>query len=254
MTDRRKLVMTVEDAPNLRRLIAYNLKQAGYDTLEAESGEAAFRMLGTQSPDLILLDVRMPGWDGFAFLEQLRRLQRAAATPVIMLTAMSASLDIERALRLGAVDYLVKPFDPALMLTKVAAIFRGHLPVTTGPHRGKDRRQFHRGPILNATLDPQPGGTGLDVSEGGIAFTTNRVMRFGEIVLLQCPELFAQIGLESTRLRVRVVRVDVPDKGPRRVGAVFIGLTEHDRAAIRRYALYGERPRDLKVAFIAGRR
>lgn len=254
MAEPRKLVLTVDDAANLRRLVAYNLKQAGYDTLEADSGEAAFRLLAAHTPDLILLDVRMPGWDGFVFLEHLRRYPKAAATPVIMLTAMSESGDIDRALRLGVVDYLVKPFDPTLMLTKVAGVLRPPVGAGPGARLGKDRRQFHRGSLYGITLDPQPGGTGTDIGEGGIAFTTHRVLRYGEIVSLRCPELFQQVGIQVESVRVRVVHVTVPEKGPRRIGAVFIGLTEHDRAAIRRYALHGERPRDLKLEFIGGRR
>ena len=123
----------------------------------------------------------MPGGDGFVFLEHLRRCPKAAATPVIMLTAMSESGDIDRAQRLGVVDSLVKPFDP------------------------------------------QPGGTGADIGEGGIAFTTHRVLRYGEFVSLRCPELFQQVGIQAESVRVRVVHVSVPEKGPRRIGAVFIG-------------------------------
>lgn len=244
----------MDDAPAIRRLIAYNLKHGGYDTLEAESGEAAYRLLATHAPDLILLDVRMPGWDGFTFLEHLRQLPKAAATPVIMLTAMSTAADIERALALGVIDYLVKPFDPTLMLTKVAEAFRSPVPGATGPHRGKDRRQFNRGPLFGVTLDPHPGGVGIDICEGGIGFSTPSPLRVGDIVTLTCGELFRQVGIDVEVLRIRVVLVNIPESGPRRIGAVFIGLLEHDRAAIRRYALHGERPKDLKVEFISGRR
>jgi two-component system chemotaxis response regulator CheY len=86
-----KKILTVEDAPNIRKLIAYNLKRAGYEVFEAEDGKAAVRVLNQLVPDLIILDIRMPEMDGFALLELMRKYPKAAAIPVIMLTALSTA-------------------------------------------------------------------------------------------------------------------------------------------------------------------
>ena len=91
-------ILTVEDAPNIRKLIAYNLKRAGYEVTEAEDGKAAVRVLQSSVPDLILLDIRMPEMDGFQLLELLRKYPKAAAIPEIMLTALSSAADLERAI------------------------------------------------------------------------------------------------------------------------------------------------------------
>src|SRR5262245_7137137 len=143
-----KKILTVEDAPNIRKLIAYNLKRAGYEVLEAEDGKAAVRVLQQVVPDLIVLDIRMPEMDGFALLELMRRYPKAAAIPVIMLTALSTATDLDRALQLGVVDYLVKPLDPTLLIAKVeSALAREGMgpiqptPPPVGEWRGPNRRQ-----------------------------------------------------------------------------------------------------------------
>ena len=208
MEQRRKLIMTVDDTENLRRLIKYNLRQAGYDVIDAGDGETAFRLLGAHKPDLILLDIRMPGWDGFEFLDHLRKYPAAAKTPVIMLTALSKADDVERALKLGAVDYLVKPFDPTLLLSKVSGVFRTLAATAPKPAAGsgRDRRALNRAPV-RVPLDPSPGGFCVDLCEDGLGFTTQRIVKVGEVITLQATSLFHAVGLNVASLRIRIVHL-----------------------------------------------
>jgi CheY-like chemotaxis protein len=141
-----KKILTVEDAPNIRKLIAYNLKRAGYEVFEAEDGKAAVRVLNQLVPDLIILDIRMPEMDGFALLELMRKYPKAAAIPVIMLTALSTAADLDRALQLGVVDYLVKPLDPTLLIAKWSPCLRAR----ACPLRWRPRRRSGSGAVRTA--------------------------------------------------------------------------------------------------------
>ena len=102
-----KRILLVDDERNLNQLIATNLKFEGYETESAYSGIEAIDKLGRFSPDLVVLDVMMPGMDGFEVLEHLRHV---SSIPVILLTAKNRVDDRIRGLSLGADDYLGKPF------------------------------------------------------------------------------------------------------------------------------------------------
>jgi len=106
-------VLVVEDEPENRLFIGLMLRTEGYDVLEAEDGPSALEFLEKErAPDIILLDVMMPGMNGWMVFERLRREERWAKIPVIMLTALAQSADVERAVKLGVDGYLTKPFEP----------------------------------------------------------------------------------------------------------------------------------------------
>ncbi len=115
-------ILIVEDEPAVARGIQYALQQEGYAVTLAPSGEQGLEIATTQAPDLVLLDVRLPGIDGF---EVLRRM-RAAGTkaPVLMLTARDEEVDKVIGLELGADDYLTKPFGLRELLSRVKALLR----------------------------------------------------------------------------------------------------------------------------------
>jgi len=108
-------VMVVEDEPENRLFIGLMLRTEGYDVIEAEDGPAAFDLLQRVEgrPDLILLDVMMPGLNGWQVFERLRDDPRWTDIPVVMLTALAQRADVERAVQLGVDGYLTKPFEPA---------------------------------------------------------------------------------------------------------------------------------------------
>ncbi|WP_088834872.1 response regulator transcription factor [Paenibacillus tyrfis] len=126
-------IMIVDDELKILRFIAANLKSAGYETATCASGTEALEALDLFDPDLILLDVMMPGMDGFEVLTRLRTYTDVA---VIILTARSNSSDKVQGLNLGADDYLTKPFSLDELFARVSAVLRrfdrgsGQIPAT----------------------------------------------------------------------------------------------------------------------------
>ena len=114
-------VLIVDDDHDLRELIGFVLKGAGYETVEVGDGPAAVRAHAAEKPSLVILDVNLPGIDGF---EVCRRIRATADTPVMMLTVRGEDADQVKGLDLGADDYLTKPFSPRTLLARVRAILR----------------------------------------------------------------------------------------------------------------------------------
>jgi putative two-component system response regulator len=118
-------VLVVEDEPENRLFIGLMLRTEGYDVLEAEDGPAALGLLGEEAlPELILLDVMMPGLNGWQVFERLRQDPRWARIPVVMLTALAQRSDVERAVELGVDGYLTKPFEPADLIHTIEETLR----------------------------------------------------------------------------------------------------------------------------------
>ena len=116
-----KHILLVDDDALLRRSLAYNLEQAGYRTTTAEMGEDALAQVRLDPPDLVLLDIGLPGMDG---LDTLRTLRQQINVPVIFLTARRRELDEVLGLELGADDYVTKPFDFDVLLARIKAVLR----------------------------------------------------------------------------------------------------------------------------------
>jgi class 3 adenylate cyclase len=112
-------LLVVDDEAGNRDLLARRLSRIGYRVVEAEDGPAALRRIEEQEFDLVLLDVIMPGMDGLEVLESIRRTRSVSALPVIMATALTGSGDMVEALRIGANDYVTKPFDLAVVLARI---------------------------------------------------------------------------------------------------------------------------------------
>ena len=116
----KKTVLIVEDEVNIVDIVRFNLQREGYATLEAYDGEAGLALAREKKPDLILLDVMLPNADGFELMEYIRPL----GTPVIFLTARGSVDDRVRGLRMGAEDYIVKPFEVLELLARVDVVLR----------------------------------------------------------------------------------------------------------------------------------
>jgi DNA-binding response OmpR family regulator len=114
-------VLVADDDGDLRELIAFTLMQAGYLVIKAGDGPAALKGFEEEGPDLVLLDINMPGLSGFQVCETIRARSRV---PVMMLTVRGEEEDLVRALGLGADDYLTKPFSPRTLLARVKALLR----------------------------------------------------------------------------------------------------------------------------------
>ncbi|MCQ2450588.1 MAG: response regulator transcription factor [Clostridia bacterium] len=119
-----KRVLIVEDEDAIREFEAINLKRAGYETVEANSGEAALEIFNTDvlGFDIALLDIMMPGIDGITVCKEIRKVNQSIG--IIMLTAKSQEMDKISGLMTGADDYVTKPFSPAELLARVDSLYR----------------------------------------------------------------------------------------------------------------------------------
>ncbi len=116
-----KRILIVDDEASLRTLVRANLEVDGFEVSEAVDGIEAMRMLAESRPDLILLDIMMPGKDGIEVLEDLAADEKLKGIPVILLTAKGEQDDLEKGAALGARGHITKPFDPEQMVRTVKA-------------------------------------------------------------------------------------------------------------------------------------
>lgn len=117
-------ILVVDDEPDALELITFNLKNAGFDVLTADDGEAALQLARNQLPDLVLLDLMLPEVDGLEVCKILRRDPATSAIPIIMVTAKAAEMDRVLGLELGADDYVTKPFSPRELVLRVKNLLR----------------------------------------------------------------------------------------------------------------------------------
>jgi two-component system, OmpR family, alkaline phosphatase synthesis response regulator PhoP len=117
-------ILVVDDEKDLIELVSYNLKKEGFAVKTAAHGEAGLAAARSEIPDLVLVDVMMPGMDGLELCRRLRSDARTALVPIIMLTAKSAESDRVVGLELGADDYVTKPFSPRELAARVKAVLR----------------------------------------------------------------------------------------------------------------------------------
>jgi two-component system KDP operon response regulator KdpE len=123
-------ILVVDDEPQIRRVMRSTLSAHGYVITEAKTGEEALELLRKERPDLVLLDVNMPGMGGF---ETCREIRRSSDAPIIMLTVRNAERDKVQALDAGADDYVVKPFGIEELLARIRAALRRYSPGDTVP-------------------------------------------------------------------------------------------------------------------------
>ncbi len=117
-------ILVVDDEEDIRELVGYNLTKEGYNILTADSGERALTKARSALPDLIVLDLMLPGIDGLEVTKKLKDSQETKAIPIVMLTAKGEEADIVTGLELGADDYITKPFSPRVLSARVKAVLR----------------------------------------------------------------------------------------------------------------------------------
>jgi two-component system, OmpR family, alkaline phosphatase synthesis response regulator PhoP len=115
-------VLVVDDEPAIRQLLQYNLSQAGFEVHTLDSGQSVVQWVRGNKPDLVLLDVMLPGQSGFEICQEMRR--QGMSTPVIMLTARDDEIERVLGLEIGADDYVTKPFSPREVVARVRAVLR----------------------------------------------------------------------------------------------------------------------------------
>jgi DNA-binding response OmpR family regulator len=176
-------ILSADDDKDLLALIAFTLSQAGYLVVKASDGLQALRAFESEGPDLVILDINMPGATGFQVCEQIRTKSRV---PVMMLTVRGEEEDLVRALELGADDYLSKPFSPRTLLARVKALLRRAGMENTAP--------------LAA------GRIRLDVDEHTVQVGSNQPLRLTKLELRLLQMLIANSGhtVSSDRLLMQV--------------------------------------------------
>lgn len=122
----KKQILLIEDEDDIRELIRYNLEREKFKVKGVVTGEEGLDAVEKIMPDLILLDLMLPGKDGMDVCRELKRNARTQDIPVIMLTARGEESDIVAGLELGAEDYITKPFSPKVLIARIKAVFRRH--------------------------------------------------------------------------------------------------------------------------------
>src|SRR6185295_1333779 len=117
-------VLIVDDDPDIVRLVSYNLSQAGFETVTANTGRLALESIQDRPPDLIILDLMLPDVDGIEVCRTLRSNEASRQIPIVMLTARSEEIDRVIGFELGADDYVMKPFSPRELVLRIKSILR----------------------------------------------------------------------------------------------------------------------------------
>jgi two-component system phosphate regulon response regulator PhoB len=146
-------ILVVEDERDIAALVAFHLMKDGYRVRTAEGGVEALEAVSTERPDLILLDLMLPGFSGYEVLSELRRRTELIEIPVIVLTARRDEADRVKGLELGADDYITKPFSPRELVLRVGAVLR----------------RAQAPPIAGATRTLRGGGITVDLSAMNVA-------------------------------------------------------------------------------------
>lgn len=129
----RQTILIVEDDPDILELLEYNLRRDGFRTLAARTGEDGIRIAQAEQPDLILLDLMLPGVQGLEVCRTLRQRPRTRSTPIIVVTAKGEESDVVLGLERGADDYVTKPFAPKELIARIQAVLRRSRPEDETP-------------------------------------------------------------------------------------------------------------------------
>ena len=126
----KQRILVVDDEQDILELVEYNLLREGFGIACATNGEDAMRIARTELPDLILLDLMLPGMNGLDITKRLKGDPQTEHIPIVMLTVKNSDTDIVLGLELGADDYITKPFSPRVLVARVRAVLRrkGNLP------------------------------------------------------------------------------------------------------------------------------
>ncbi|HBO46139.1 MAG TPA: DNA-binding response regulator [Planctomycetaceae bacterium] len=131
-------VLVVEDEDDIRELVGYNLFKDGFRVTGVRTGEDGLRAIANERPDLVLLDLMLPGVDGLSLCKKLKSDAKTRDIPVIMLTAKGEESDIVKGLNMGADDYVTKPFSPKVLMARVAAVLRRAADEASKPDAGSE--------------------------------------------------------------------------------------------------------------------
>jgi two-component system phosphate regulon response regulator PhoB len=203
----REKIIVVEDDEDILELIAYNLGREGYQVTKVTSGEKLLQLVQTRQPDLIILDLMLPGVDGLQICKRLKAEPRTQRIPVVMVTARGEEADVVSGLELGADDYIPKPFRPRELVARVRAVLRRSGAPAADPATVTT--------IHDLTIDPRRREVKVAGKVVGLTFTEFELLHF----------LARNPGLVFTRYQiVDAVRGDNYSVTDRSVDVQVVGL------------------------------
>jgi DNA-binding response OmpR family regulator len=164
--------LILEDEPDIREILEYALKRDGFDVISATDGQAGLAAARRLVPDLILLDLMLPGMDGLEVCRKIRATAEWASLPVIMLTAKGEDVDKVVGLEVGADDYIAKPFKPHELVARTRAVLRRTRQASIGK---QDQRAVVAGSLR---IDPASHRATLDGQELPLTATEFRILHF----------------------------------------------------------------------------
>lgn len=184
-------ILVIEDEANITQVIRLYLEQAGYTVLMASDGIAGLELHAREQPDLVILDLMLPGLDG---MEVCRRIRNWANTPILMLTARQGEEDRISGLEAGADDYLVKPFSPRELVSRVKAILRRSSTTVAGSQETKPTHE-EANPSPSSSEELRFGGLIINIP-------ARRVIANGKQISLTVKEFDLLVALASAPDRV----------------------------------------------------
>ena len=202
-------VLVVEDERDIAALVAYHLTKEGYRVRTAEGGAEALEAVASERPDLVLLDLMLPGFSGYEVLSELRRRPEWVDLPVVVLTARKDEADRVKGLELGADDYVTKPFSPRELVLRVGAVLRrAQSPAVAG-----GARMLVGGPIavdLNA-LRVSVKGSEIELTPTEYRLLVTLLERRGRVqtrqqLLEQAWDIHARIETRTVDMHVQRLR------------------------------------------------
>jgi two-component system phosphate regulon response regulator PhoB len=147
----RETILVVEDDENIQQLVGYNLAKAGFHVIYADKGEQAFDLIRIEKPALVVLDLMLPGLNGFEVCKLLRKDPKTRNLPIVMLTAKSEENDMAMGLDLGADDYITKPFSPKILISRIKAALRRKEGLSEEGSEGRNKGTIT---LHEITIDP----------------------------------------------------------------------------------------------------
>jgi two-component system alkaline phosphatase synthesis response regulator PhoP len=141
-------IVIVEDEPDQQELLRFNLSREGYKVTCADDGVQGLEIIQSQRPDLVVLDLMLPGMDGLEVCKAIRRDPATANTPILMLSAKAEDSDMVSGLELGADDYVTKPYSPRVLLARVRAVIRTRKVAATATDPARDTMIQHQDLVI----------------------------------------------------------------------------------------------------------
>jgi two-component system, OmpR family, phosphate regulon response regulator PhoB len=209
-------ILVVEDERDIAALVAYHLTKEGYRVRTAEGGQEALEAVAADKPDLMLLDLMLPGFSGYEVLQEVRRRPDLADVPIVVLTARRDEADRVMGLELGADDYVTKPFSPRELVLRVQAVLRrAQSPAVAG-----GGRTLRAGPItvdLNA-LQASSDDTELELTPTEYRLLVTLLERRGRVqsrqqLLESAWDIHAQIETRTVDMHVQRLRAKLGEHG-----------------------------------------